>query len=301
MNSETTVPRPLWNNDWDGARARHRRLPARGRRERLVLRGQAEPRLRREGEGHGRPEDRRHDPRVRRPAAVRHRRPRCLDRELGRRSATASRTSRTPAGSCRAGTSRDLLAGGTKYHRVFRFWTGDDTDASVVIDERGDLYVASEYQRFNERSKVLGQLMKLDPSQAERPHRVEHPRDRDRVRGRAAGAGRRPRCTATTSTSRPQPGGSWRSSRRSGKIVWELQIGAARDRLAGGRRRRADPGRLHGRPLRLGPLEAVEGAARACGRCSSPAAWNRRRPCGTGGSTSGPGPGSSTGSPTPRR
>ena len=63
----------------------------------------------------------------------------------------------------------DILAGGTRIERVFRFWTGDDTDASVVIDERGDLYVASEYQRLNERSREVGQLMKLDPSRPRDP------------------------------------------------------------------------------------------------------------------------------------
>ena len=47
---------------------------------------------------------------------------------------------------------------------MFRYWTGDDTDASVVIDQQGMLYVASEYQRFNDQAKRSGQLMKLDPS-----------------------------------------------------------------------------------------------------------------------------------------
>jgi outer membrane protein assembly factor BamB len=45
----------------------------------------------------------------------------------------------------------------------FRYWTGDDTDASIVIDEEGMLYVASELQRFNRRSAAVGQLIKLDP------------------------------------------------------------------------------------------------------------------------------------------
>src|SRR2546427_7625440 len=57
----------------------------------------------------------------------------------------------------------DVLKGGTDVREVFRFWTGDDTDASIVIDDQGYLYVASEYQRFNQRSKQVGQLMKLDP------------------------------------------------------------------------------------------------------------------------------------------
>jgi len=46
---------------------------------------------------------------------------------------------------------------------VFDFWTGDDTDATPVVDGDGYLYVASELERRTERSLELGQLMKLDP------------------------------------------------------------------------------------------------------------------------------------------
>jgi outer membrane protein assembly factor BamB len=63
----------------------------------------------------------------------------------------------------------ELLAGGTAAEQVFRFWAGDDVDASVVIDDRGFLYVAAEYQRFNERSREVGQLMKLDPRRPDDP------------------------------------------------------------------------------------------------------------------------------------
>jgi outer membrane protein assembly factor BamB len=63
----------------------------------------------------------------------------------------------------------NVLTGGSRLERVFRFWTGDDTDATVVIDGAGDLYVASEYQRFGERSREVGQLMKLDPSRPDDP------------------------------------------------------------------------------------------------------------------------------------
>ncbi len=59
--------------------------------------------------------------------------------------------------------------GGATPTRTFRFWTGDDTDASVVADADGMLYVASEYERVGtaERSDAVGQLMKLDPNVAE--------------------------------------------------------------------------------------------------------------------------------------
>jgi outer membrane protein assembly factor BamB len=62
-----------------------------------------------------------------------------------------------------------VLRGGRRAKRVFRFWTGDDTDASIVIDENGHLYVASELEEFRPRSAEVGQLMKLDPSRRRRP------------------------------------------------------------------------------------------------------------------------------------
>ncbi len=65
--------------------------------------------------------------------------------------------------------SKILRGRSDEAERVFRFWTGDDTDASVVIDEDGLLYVASELQRFNARAAEVGQLMKLDPSEPKDP------------------------------------------------------------------------------------------------------------------------------------
>lgn len=62
-----------------------------------------------------------------------------------------------------------ILRGGKGARRVFRFWTGDDTDASIVIDEKGYLYVASELEKFNARSRQVGQLMKLNPYRRKRP------------------------------------------------------------------------------------------------------------------------------------
>ncbi len=65
--------------------------------------------------------------------------------------------------------SRILRGRSERATRVFRFWTGDDTDASIVIDEEGFLYVASELQRFNTRAAEIGQLVKLDPSKPKDP------------------------------------------------------------------------------------------------------------------------------------
>ncbi|MFY1675115.1 PQQ-binding-like beta-propeller repeat protein [Plantactinospora sp. WMMB334] len=61
------------------------------------------------------------------------------------------------------------LKKGQKPKRVFRFWTGDDTDASIAVDETGALYVGSEYERGTARSKQVGQMMKLDPRRGADP------------------------------------------------------------------------------------------------------------------------------------
>ena len=52
---------------------------------------------------------------------------------------------------------------------VFDYWTGDDTDATLVIDANGMLYVAVEEERYNQRSKQVGQLLKLDPYNTSNP------------------------------------------------------------------------------------------------------------------------------------
>ena len=53
--------------------------------------------------------------------------------------------------------------------RNFRWWMGDDVDATIVIDNEGFLYVAAEYERATARSREVGQLVKLDPSKPETP------------------------------------------------------------------------------------------------------------------------------------
>ncbi len=61
------------------------------------------------------------------------------------------------------------LKQGVDPHRVFRFWTGDDTDATIAIDDEGFLYVGSEYEKHNARSTEVGQMMKLDPTKPDAP------------------------------------------------------------------------------------------------------------------------------------
>lgn len=53
--------------------------------------------------------------------------------------------------------------------RIFRYWAGDDVDATIVADSEGMLYVGVEYERDTARSREVGQLLKLDPSRPEDP------------------------------------------------------------------------------------------------------------------------------------
>ena len=59
------------------------------------------------------------------------------------------------------------LADGTSPERVFRFWMGDDVDATVVVDDQGMLYVGAEWERHTARARLVGQIVKLDPGRAD--------------------------------------------------------------------------------------------------------------------------------------
>jgi outer membrane protein assembly factor BamB len=69
----------------------------------------------------------------------------------------------------------DILKGGTHDKRVFRFWDGDQTDASVVIDQQGYLYAARHISENEPRPETLprdhqiGALMKLNPRNLSHP------------------------------------------------------------------------------------------------------------------------------------
>ena len=64
---------------------------------------------------------------------------------------------------------RPLVDGTGQPEQTFRFWAGDDTDATIVIDAEGFLYVSVEYERGNARAEEVGQLIKLDPRQPDDP------------------------------------------------------------------------------------------------------------------------------------
>jgi hypothetical protein len=61
------------------------------------------------------------------------------------------------------------LSGKGQPKRVFRFWTGDDSDATPVADEDGMLYVGVEVDRNTRRAREVGQLLKIDPTNVNDP------------------------------------------------------------------------------------------------------------------------------------
>ena len=56
------------------------------------------------------------------------------------------------------------LARGVEPVQVFRYWAGDDIDATLVIDDEGMIYAGVEYERGTARSREVGQIIKLDPT-----------------------------------------------------------------------------------------------------------------------------------------
>ncbi len=56
------------------------------------------------------------------------------------------------------------LEHGLDVFQVFRYWAGDDVDATLVIDDEGMLYAGVEYERGTARSREVGQIIKLDPT-----------------------------------------------------------------------------------------------------------------------------------------
>jgi len=113
--------------------------------------------------------------------------------------------------------------------RTFRFWTGDDTDASIVVDTDGFLYIGSEYERGTERSREVGQLLKLDPSRPDDP------------------------VVWSIATAHTDKGGTWSSAAVVGDtVIWPTRPGTvyAVDRATGAERWTVDlAGPLMGSPV----------------------------------------------------
>ena len=266
-------------------RARRRRLPARGRRELLVLRRQAQPRLRRQRQGHGRPADRPDGAELGRPA--RRRFPPTdafsIENSVAFRSGVVYFAN--SAGSSRAGTSATPERR-KPYRRMFRFWTGDDTDASIVIDDKGFLYVASELEKFTVRSQEVGQLMKLNPYRKGNPFVWSRPADRDRFEG-SGGLWSTPALDRGMLYVSTNAGGLARRRPQDGPRALEDSAARPDLGLAGRGGQRPDRGRLHGHPARVGRVQGGQQPPELWRLKLDDAASSRRRRSGGAGSGSG--------------
>ena len=114
-----------------------------------------------------------------------------------------------------------VFDGGRRIHRTFRFWTGDDTDASIVIDDEGFLYVASELERFNDRALGLGQLMKLNPRHPKNPLVWSLPVPGE---GGSGGLWATPALHGAALFAPTNSGRLLAVNRHSGKIAWEMRL-----------------------------------------------------------------------------
>jgi outer membrane protein assembly factor BamB len=116
-----------------------------------------------------------------------------------------------------------VLRGGHKAKRVFRFWTGDDTDASIVIDDEGYLYVASELEEMTARSLEVGQLMKLNPRRPRRPVVWSVPL-RETGGDGAGGSWSTPAISRDTVYVATNAGGVLGVDRLSGEVRWRIPL-----------------------------------------------------------------------------
>jgi outer membrane protein assembly factor BamB len=110
------------------------------------------------------------------------------------------------------------LKDGRPPQRTFRFWTGDDTDASIAVDGDGMLYVAQEVERSSSaaRNAEVGQLIKLDPTKPDAPIVWSVADDRGFWATPALGDG---------IVYAPTDGGRLLAvDQRNGEIVWEKQL-----------------------------------------------------------------------------
>lgn len=110
---------------------------------------------------------------------------------------------------------------------VLDFWVGEDIDASLVVDAHAMIYAAVEQERFNQRGKEVGQLLKLDPTRPGDP--VVWSVDVPPLAGGDGGLWATPALGAGTSAgmlyAATHPGELLAVDTTSGEVVWRDDIG----------------------------------------------------------------------------
>jgi outer membrane protein assembly factor BamB len=100
---------------------------------------------------------------------------------------------------------------------------GDDTDATVVVDDKGFLYVASEVELFTERSRRVGQLVKLNPRRPRAPKVWSVPL-LELGNGGKAGSWSTPAVVGDTVYVATHAGGVVAVDRATGKRRWRIRL-----------------------------------------------------------------------------
>ncbi|MFH0916644.1 MAG: PQQ-binding-like beta-propeller repeat protein [bacterium] len=118
--------------------------------------------------------------------------------------------------------------GKAAYPVVFKFWTGDDTDATIVADEEGFLYVCQhrdESRGLSARATDVGQIIKLDPrSDGQTTDPVVWSKAVTKLSGGVSGVWATP-CIYKHMLYVPTHGGALLGiDRRTGEIVWEKTL-----------------------------------------------------------------------------
>ena len=171
-----------------------RRLPVRGGRERPVLRGEAQPGLRAPtGKVTVDPQIVFHAPRAGTPSCW----PPCGDHDVSIENSVAISGNTVyfaNSGGLVQGWDISGLKAGRRPTRVFRFWTGDDTDASMVVDGEGMLYVRQRVRAGQRQRQASGPDHEARPPPPRQPAGVEPSGPRQ---GWSRGYGPRRPCTGS--------------------------------------------------------------------------------------------------------
>jgi outer membrane protein assembly factor BamB len=176
-----------------------------------------------------------------------------------------------------------LRTGVGNVERTFRFWTGDDSDATIVPDDEGFLYVGSQVDRNTQRSAALGQLLKLDPRRPDDPVVWSI----DVNNGVDSGTWATPIITGDVVVWNTKPGKVYGIDRATGEILWRLEVAApvlSSPVLVDGVLVQADgDGVIHGYDLANPRVQPAQLWQIALGGNieSTPAVWNGRIYVGT--------------------
>ncbi len=113
-----------------------------------------------------------------------------------------------------------LRTGSGQVNRTFRYWVGDDADATIVPDDEGYLFVGVEVDRNNSRAQEVGQLLKIDPRQPDNPVVWSI----DINNGTDSGTWAAPIIAGDVVIWNAKPGKVYGIDRATGEILWKLAV-----------------------------------------------------------------------------